>query len=227
MYRSLAFLFVALFGLAFVIPVPSRADPTITQSGNVTNGHVPCFVSSGVVQDCGPATQGNSSEFGIVKNGGLPFCISSGRDPNPYVQLCLSISASQASIYINQFNGATVPPCAFVINGVSSPCAGGGGSTNTVRVLTSGASDTATTNDVTILWDSSAASAKTQNIYACSSASKANILKITDEYGNAGTYPISLVPSASTINGVSSFAMNTNTNSITLQCDGVNNWTVQ
>lgn len=218
----------ALLMLAFLVPAPARAQ-TVQQSGSVTLGHVPCWVVSGVVQDCGPANNGSATEVGITKNGGLPFCISTAKDPASNIKFCLSVSPSSASIIINSFNGATAPPCQIIINGVSTNCSSSGPVVGTaLRKVITGTTDAATSSDVSILWASANTAAKTQTLYACNSASKGNVIRVVDEQGSAATYPILVDPTGGdTILGEPLYVMNYNYQAPAFQCDGGGNWVVE
>lgn len=92
---------------------------SIQQSGPVTPGHVGCWTTNGILQDCGVSTNGYANTFGITANGGLPFCLQDVRDhTGPYRQMCQGVSASGANIYVNGFNGASAPPFQIIIDGV-------------------------------------------------------------------------------------------------------------
>jgi hypothetical protein len=109
---------------------------------------------------------------------------------------------------------------------------------NQVCVITSG-----TTNTTSLLalayatysWDSPSMFPKAESIgISCTStSSNGNTIIIKDEIGNAATYPIVVTPqSTDTIDGLTSFSLNSNHESITLQCDGapsglVPNWIVE
>jgi hypothetical protein len=61
-----------------------------------------------------------------------------------------------------------------------------------------------------------------------SKTSAANhVYVIKDALGNAGTSNIQITPDgADTIDGMSSFALNTNYGNITIMCDGTNGWMI-
>ena len=85
----------------------------------------------------------------------------------------------------------------------------------------------------TVAWVSTAPANKSEslgpNAIACSSAiNAAKEFTIKDEIGTAGTYPITVTPaSPNTIDGLGSFTLNSNFESITFQCDGISNWLVE
>lgn len=96
---------------------------------------------------------------------------------------------------------------------------------NPIRTISSGTTDTASSTDGTIAWNSSSASAKSQTIYACNSSVTGRVLIIKDEVGTASTYAITITPAAGTVDKQSSYVMVFNFQSVTLQCDGTtNNW---
>ena len=111
-------------------------------------------------------------------------------------------------------------------NGCPQWTAPGGTTTPLLRVISSGTTDTASTTDGTIAWNSSSASGKTENLYACNGGSNGKVLYVKDAIGTASTYQITLVPNGSdTIDGSASYFLAFNYQSATLQCLGAtNNW---
>lgn len=105
----------------------ATADAQVQFSGPATPGHAPAIVTNSVIKDGGPATQGQFTELGIHKNGGLPLCIADTNNPppftGPYAQLCFAISPSMSQIIVNSAGGAVAPPLNYVINGVPTPIA--------------------------------------------------------------------------------------------------------
>lgn len=108
--------YLAVLALFFAAP----AFAQVQQSGNITAGHVPVWVYNGTIGDAGAATSGNVTEFGITKNGGLPFCINSQPTTQAYSELCMSTSDSQAAISL-QGHGEATPPFVITLNGVNYP----------------------------------------------------------------------------------------------------------
>ena len=93
---------------------------SVEQSGPITPGHVVCWTVNGVVQDCGPSTNGYANTFGLTSSGGIPFCIQDTKvHTGPYRQFCIGMSSNGASIYLNPFGGAASQNLTFVINGVT------------------------------------------------------------------------------------------------------------
>jgi|SRR5215472_8040732 len=101
-----------------------------------------------------------------------------------------------------------------------------------MRLITSGTTDTATLSDIggTISWKSPTTGAKTQTLPACTSPFNGLFIGITDEQGNAATYPISVTAGGgSTVAGAAAPALITsNLGSVLLGCDqtGTGNWAI-
>lgn len=220
--------------LALVL-VPSlllaqSSPPFIQQSGNVTNGHATSWVAPGTVQDAGTSDIGNINTLGITANGGTPLCISTAKSPNPRVKFCLGVlTGSAATLSIFSYNGAAVVPFDLNINGIIYPFPVTPSSLyGALRIIASGTTDSATSLDVTLAWNSASASGKTETLYACSSGSKGGIIIVKDEKGTAGTYPITVAPSGiNTIDNAATYIMAFNYQSTQFQCDGLGNWLVQ
>lgn len=197
---------------------------TVRQSGNVTNSHVTCWTTVGVVQDCGVSTGTNSATtFGLTANGGLPFCIQNTNDhTGPYVQVCEGINSSNANIYVNSFNGASAPAFSVVINGTAYPFPSSVPySASPLRTVASGTTDSVATADQngTIAWNSNSTSPKAESLFACTSLISGFNVTIKDEAGTAGTYPIT-ISSSSNIDGLAAYIMAFNYQAVRLQCNG-------
>lgn len=137
--RRTWFIWAALFGLT-LIPVGQAAVNYIQQSGSITVGHTSYWISSGVQGDAGPATNGNLTEVGIYRNGGLGFCLTASTvakvnfNPasSPYTQLCATATqGTTGGFTLNSYNGAANAGFNVNINGTDySFPAGGAGSGN-------------------------------------------------------------------------------------------------
>ncbi len=110
----------ALLALA-LFATPAIAQQAVQQSGSVTRGHVPYWVTSGVIGDGGSATNSPISSIGVTNNGGAGICVSSdvqtaaGRN-----QLCFGAATNgSATISLQNYGTAPVQSLAFVINGAS------------------------------------------------------------------------------------------------------------
>ena len=100
---------------------------------------------------------------------------------------------------------------------------------NPIRSISTGDTDTASSTDGTIAWNSATTSAKTESIYACASGVSGRVLIIKDEKGTAEAYPIMITPASGTIDNGSSIVLGANYQAVTLQCDGTSsgtNWMV-
>lgn len=67
---------------------------------------------------------------------------------------------------------------------------------------------------------------KAITLKGCTAADKARSVTITDGDNNANTYNITVTPSTGTINNASSYAITSNSATLTLACDGNSNWVV-
>lgn len=120
------FLWALLATIGFI---SSASAQSISQTGSVTPGHLPCFVTSGVVQDCGSSTGSpRIGSLGIFGNGGTPFAITSTSTPGSptgqYVQLGMGVTTSGATISVTPFGGLSTVPLNININGTVIPIGG-------------------------------------------------------------------------------------------------------
>lgn len=116
----------------------------------------------------------------------------------------------------------------LVISGGVLSATGGGaaGGQGTVRQITSGVTDTVFSSDVTLAWDSATNGAKTSTLFACAPSLSGRVFFFKDERGNSSTYPIYISPVSGTVDGQVNYVLNSDLSSVTLQCDGVDNWMV-
>lgn len=222
--------YVKLILLSLLLVAGDAAAQSVQQSGTVTPGHAAQWVTSGVLKDAGPATAGNLTELGITRNGGLPFCITTGPVALPYQQMCLSVTSTGAGrIDLNSYNGASQLPFIIAIGGVPVFTSGvSPAQVPTVTRVTSGTTNSAVALfDQTIAWASVTSGTKTQTIPSCTSAIAGFKITIKDEIGTASfAAPINVTPSANTVDLVASYPMPFPSRSLTLQCDGNTNWMV-
>ena len=206
---------------------------SVQQSGSVTPGHAPVWVTSGVVKAGGPATAGNIQELGITKNGGLPFCISTSTGlitGQPYDQMCLSVTVGGAArIDVDSYNTASSIPFLIAING-TTVFNSGTQPTNiptVTRVTTGTTNSAAAVFDQTVAWASATSGTKSQTIPTCTSSLAGFKIAIKDENGSASpAAPINVTPSANTIDNLSFYPILSPNGSLLLQCDGNTNWMV-
>ncbi len=104
-----------------LLATPAIAQQAVQQSGSVTRGHVPYWVSSGVIGDGGSATNSPVSSIGVTNNGGAGICVSSdvqtaaGRN-----QLCFGASTTgAATISLQNYGTAAAQSLQFIINGAA------------------------------------------------------------------------------------------------------------
>lgn len=113
---------LAAFLLSVFLPAAALAQGgPVTQSGQVTPGHVPAFVTSNVIGDGGSAVDGSITNLGLVGNG-TPFCINDVdvSAASGYHQLCIGANALGGGLLsYNAFGGAAVLPFQFNINGTT------------------------------------------------------------------------------------------------------------
>lgn len=97
---------------------------------------------------------------------------------------------------------------------------------STVRVISTGSADTITTADIggLVKWSSSTATAKVETLLACTAGLAGRTLSIKDGAGSAAAYPLTITPTAGTIDSSASFAITTSKQGVTMICDGISDW---
>lgn len=119
---KLRFAALAAAILAFGAMPAARAQSVI-QSGSVTPGHLPTWVTSGVIKDGGTSSNPQVNALGLYGNGGCPLGIASttvpGTPSGNYVLGCLSSSSSAGVTLSVTPNGLSTKPLVFDINGTS------------------------------------------------------------------------------------------------------------
>jgi hypothetical protein len=102
-------------------------------------------------------------------------------------------------------------------------------STDVCVITTANLVTTNANPNVTYAWDNPAIGNKGLAIgTTCASGKNGFIIIIKDEIGTAGTYPIIVTTAGgNTIDGAAQFMLNSNFESITLQCDSTSNWLVE
>src|SRR5229473_5561663 len=111
---------IALLALT-LLAAPAFAQQAVQQSGSVTKGHVPYWVTSGAIGDGGSATSSPITSIGVTNNGGAGICISSdvqtaaGRN-----QLCFGASTNgPATISLQNYGTAPASSFQFIVNGAA------------------------------------------------------------------------------------------------------------
>lgn len=111
MLRALAFL------LAF-LPAAALGQQGVRQSGNVSPGHVACWTTSGIIQDCGIASAPFANVFGLVGTGtGAPFFIDTSPTTGPFNQFVAGFDSGKFYLSLTALGGATHIPLDFIVNG--------------------------------------------------------------------------------------------------------------
>lgn len=109
-----------LASLLLLLTVASASAQDVKQSSTVTPGHVPVWVSNGVIGDGGTAANGRITSLGVTNNNQLAICINSAATTAPYNRLCLSAgTTSSAVISLQNLGGATAQNLCFNVNGTS------------------------------------------------------------------------------------------------------------
>lgn len=127
-----------LLGLFACLPQPVQAQGAVQQLGPVTPLHLPMWAARGLLMDAGgspgaglqPLNNTNTGTLptglGIV-NSGLGNCQWSGYANAGYSELCTGFDGNGNVVFVvGREGGGPLPECHFLINGVLTPCAGGG-----------------------------------------------------------------------------------------------------
>jgi hypothetical protein len=133
MKRTVIALFLSLVSLSAF----GQSGSSVRQSGNVTQRHIACWTSNGIIQDCGTAATPFATSIGTVGQGPT-ICANSAAVTGPYNQICLSANtSSNAQITIQNYGGATAQGLDFNINGsvVSLPSSPGSNFVSSTGVL--------------------------------------------------------------------------------------------
>lgn len=113
---------LAVFAWCAAVAAAHAQQEGVLQSGLITPGHPPIWVTSGVIGDAGSALSGNLTELGIT-NTGTPFCINDAPITGQYHQVCLGANALGGGLLsYNAYGGAPKLPLLCNINGVQSLC---------------------------------------------------------------------------------------------------------
>lgn len=111
-----------------LLATPALAQ-NVQQSGSVTAGHIPWWVTSGVIGDGGSSVDSPITSIGVTNNGGAGICVSSARQTAAgRNQLCFGASTNApATISLQNYGTATPQGLNFILNGVVVSLPSGGG----------------------------------------------------------------------------------------------------
>jgi hypothetical protein len=105
------------------LSIGSAHAQSVRQSGNVTPGHIPVWLTTGVIGDGGTAAVGILTALGVTFSGN-GICQNSGPVSGAYNQICLGTTQSGGgTISVTNVGGAT-GGINFQLNGVSQAVAG-------------------------------------------------------------------------------------------------------
>lgn len=121
--------FRSLVLLTAILLLSVAAQAQVRQSGNVTPGHITCWTTSGVVQDCGtPGNPAVTGGLGIVNANQVSISINSAALTGPYEQLSFGSTATGGWLQYTPFGGApnepfniVAPSLNFIIGGITFP----------------------------------------------------------------------------------------------------------
>lgn len=192
-------------------------------------------MQNGFLMDAGSPPSPYQSALGLFGGSGCPLGVSSqpspGAPPTQYslFQICQTNAAT--TFLINSFGGLPAPIVQFNINGVITPFPSNNPS-SPPRIIFSGATTTAPTSSLTVLWKSLTALAKLQPLPTCNPATVGVEIAVSDDIGNsgdghhgAGTYPIDIAPDGlDTITNHAIYVINSDNGGGTFMCDGGGNW---
>lgn len=107
----------ALF-LLTCLALAGAQNPPVIQSGQVTPGHAPVWITNGIVGDGGTAAQGNLSSLGITASG-PSFCLNSDLTTAAgWQQFCFGVTtAGGAAISVQNFGTAPAQGVSWTVNG--------------------------------------------------------------------------------------------------------------
>ena len=118
-----------LLALALLLVPLSAFGQSVQQSGSVTPGQAPYWVTNGVIGNSGNAADSAITSLGVTNATTSGFCVSSGRSTaSGRQQLCFGAPLnSAATISLQNYGTATAQNLQFVINGTTIVIPTGGG----------------------------------------------------------------------------------------------------
>lgn len=92
----------------------------VQQSGTVTPGHLPVWVTNSVVKDAGTATTPNGiTSMGVTNNGGPGICIITAPITSTSAkQMCFSVNSTGGVISVQKYGTGAASGLSFVIDGI-------------------------------------------------------------------------------------------------------------
>jgi len=123
------FILALLFCLLACGAADAQSGNPTRQSGNVTPGHVTCWTTNGIVQDCSNPSIPFATYFATVGQGPTLCANSSQPSSGTYQQICLGVTNSGGGqITVQNYGSAPAEPLTFLVNGVpfTFPGAGAG-----------------------------------------------------------------------------------------------------
>lgn len=156
MLKKLISAFVA--SLFLISGAFAQSGVAVKQSGNVTAGHIPWWVTSGVIGDAGSAADSPITSIGATG----PICSNSARQSaGGWNSLCIqAFTSSSATISLQNYGTAPAETLCFVVNGTSLCTSGsGGGQFVTAAIPTTAGVVTCWVNTVGLLGNCSAGAA--------------------------------------------------------------------
>lgn len=175
---------------------------------NMTSAQQNTFIGDGVGQVC-------TTCFGSL-------LIGSGR-------VAIETPAASTNSYINIEN-------IFTTTGTNAPSTSAsviagnlqvvGSVRNATRTVTAAGTDTATAQDVTIVFNKTVAAASAETIPTCAAGTSGRRIIVKDGKGDAATNNIVISPVSGLIDGAASVTISRNSGSVQLSCDGSSAWNV-
>lgn len=109
---------------SLLLATPAFAQ-NVQQGGTVSAGHIPYWVSSGVIGDGGTGADSPITTIGVTAASGQGICTNSDRTTAAgWIGMCLGFIGGIPSINVQNYGSATAQPLQFVVNGVTYPFPG-------------------------------------------------------------------------------------------------------
>lgn len=109
--------------IAFLALAGAAHAQGISQSGPVTQGHIPCWVATGIVQDCSVgANPPYATSIPLVGNGGTPFTVQNFKNTNAtgYAQLGMGVGTTSANLSLIGTGSYTNLPLTVSVYGITA-----------------------------------------------------------------------------------------------------------